>query len=85
MIVPIVPESSDAITPALETLFQKSINNKAGPKDEPMPDQAYETILKMESLGFSARKNATNPTSSVMILLNHNSFFAAIFLLAKFP
>jgi len=40
MIVPAVPESNDAITPARETFFQKRTSRIAGPKDEPIPDQA---------------------------------------------
>jgi len=40
MMVPTVPESKDAITPARETLFQKRTSRIAGPNHEPIPDHA---------------------------------------------
>ena len=40
MTVDIVPEMSEANTPARENFFQKSISSNAGPKEEPIPDHA---------------------------------------------
>ena len=40
MTVDAVPEISEAKTPALLKRFQNRINNNAGPKEEPIPDQA---------------------------------------------
>ena len=35
-----VPDISEANTPALLNLFQNKNSNNAGPKDDPIPDQA---------------------------------------------
>lgn len=79
MIVPVEPDIKDAITPALENFFQNNNNNNTGPNDEPIPDHAYDTNPNIDSTDDIARKKAARPTTSVMILLNHNAFFSDIF------